>query len=105
MTVVEFKIGDVLRLRKQHPCGNDLWQVVRLEADIGIKCMKCQHYVLIDRVVLDDAHRLDDVGRVAATRGFFQRMVDYARRGSPAFAGRHRPVVAGAVLDSVMDVP
>jgi hypothetical protein len=51
--VVEFKIGDVLRLKKKHPCGSDEWQVVRLGADIGLKCMKCQHYVLIDRVVLE----------------------------------------------------
>ena len=51
--VVEFKIGDVLRLRKKHPCGSDEWQVTRLGADIGLKCLKCQHYVLIDRFQLE----------------------------------------------------
>jgi hypothetical protein len=53
VAVVEFKIGDVLRLKKKHPCGSDEWQVVRLGADIGLKCMKCQHYVLLDRFVLE----------------------------------------------------
>jgi hypothetical protein len=51
--VVEFKIGDVLRLKKKHPCGSAEWQVTRLGADIGLKCLKCQHYVLIDRFVLE----------------------------------------------------
>ena len=51
--VVEFKIGDVLRLKKQHPCGSAEWQVTRLGADIGLKCLKCQHYILIDRFVLE----------------------------------------------------
>jgi hypothetical protein len=46
-------MGDVLRLKKKHPCGSDEWQVVRLGADIGMKCMKCQHYVLIDRFELE----------------------------------------------------
>jgi hypothetical protein len=53
MMVVEFKLGDVLRLKKQHPCGSAEWQVTRLGADIGLKCLKCQHYILIDRFVLE----------------------------------------------------
>ena len=51
--VTEFKLGDVLRLRKQHPCGGDTWEVVRLGADIGIKCLECGHRVLLDRVTLE----------------------------------------------------
>ncbi len=47
--VMEIKLGDVVRLRKKHPCGSDEWQVVRLGTDIGIKCLKCQHRVLIER--------------------------------------------------------
>jgi len=47
--VTEIKLGDVVRLRKKHPCGNDEWEVVRLGADIRIKCLKCQRYVLLER--------------------------------------------------------
>jgi hypothetical protein len=47
--VMEIKLGDVVRLKKKHPCGGDEWQVVRVGADIGIKCLKCQHRVLIER--------------------------------------------------------
>ena len=47
--VLEIKLGDVVRLKKMHPCGSYEWQVVRLGADIGIKCVKCQHRVLLAR--------------------------------------------------------
>ena len=46
---LEIKLGDVVRLKKKHPCGSYEWQVVRLGADIGMKCLKCQHRVLLDR--------------------------------------------------------
>ncbi|MFQ5811936.1 MAG: DUF951 family protein, partial [Anaerolineae bacterium] len=35
---MDIRLGDVVRLRKQHPCGGYEWEVVRLGADIGIKC-------------------------------------------------------------------
>ena len=51
--VLELKLGDVLRLKKVHPCGGYDWQVVRLGADIGIKCVKCQRRVLLERSTLE----------------------------------------------------
>ena len=50
---MEIRLGDVVRLRKKHPCGGDEWQVVRLGADIGIKCLKCQHRVLLERSIFE----------------------------------------------------
>jgi hypothetical protein len=47
--VLKINIGDVVRLKKKHPCGGYDWQVVRLGADIGIKCLKCQRRILLDR--------------------------------------------------------
>lgn len=47
--VMEIRMGDVVRLRKQHPCGNDRWRVVRLGADIGIRCLGCGRRVLLPR--------------------------------------------------------
>lgn len=46
---IKIDLGDIVRLRKPHPCGNDLWQVVRVGADIGLVCQKCQHRVLLPR--------------------------------------------------------
>lgn len=51
--VMEIKLGDIVRLKKKHPCGNYQWQVVRLGADIGIKCLKCGHRVLLKRGVFE----------------------------------------------------
>jgi hypothetical protein len=47
----ETKLGDIIRLKKVHPCGGYDWQVVRLGADIGLKCLKCGHRVLLERSV------------------------------------------------------
>jgi len=47
--VMEIRLNDVVRLKKKHPCGGYEWQVVRLGADIGIKCLQCQHKVLLGR--------------------------------------------------------
>lgn len=51
--VLEIKLGDVVRLKKVHPCGGYEWQVVRLGADIGIKCLKCGRRVLLKRGVFE----------------------------------------------------
>ena len=42
-------LGDVVRLRKPHPCGSHDWTVVRLGADIGLRCHGCNHKVLLPR--------------------------------------------------------
>ena len=42
-------LGDVVRLRKPHPCGSHDWTVVRLGADIGLRCRGCDHKVLLPR--------------------------------------------------------
>jgi hypothetical protein len=48
---IEIKLGDVVRLRKAHPCGSYDWEVVTAGADIGLKCLKCQRRVLLERDV------------------------------------------------------
>jgi hypothetical protein len=61
--VLEINLGDVVRLKKVHPCGGYDWQVVRLGADIGIKCLKCERRVLLARSVFE--HRI----KAFVTRG------------------------------------
>lgn len=51
--IIELRLGDVLRLKKPHPCGGNEWMVTRLGADIGIQCLKCKHSVMIERPVLE----------------------------------------------------
>jgi hypothetical protein len=51
--VMELQLGDILKLKKVHPCGSYYWEVVRLGADIGIKCCKCERHILLPRSVLE----------------------------------------------------
>jgi hypothetical protein len=51
--IIDFRMGDVVRLRKAHPCGGFEWTVVRLGADIGLVCGSCKHRVLLDRRTLE----------------------------------------------------
>jgi hypothetical protein len=46
---VDVRVGDVVRLRRTHPCGGTDWTVVRLGADIGLTCERCHHRVLLPR--------------------------------------------------------
>lgn len=46
----KYNIGTKLIMKKQHPCGENLWEIVRLGADIKIKCLGCSHVVMIPRV-------------------------------------------------------
>ena len=50
--VLDLRVGDVLRLRRKHPCGGFDWDVVRVGADIGVCCRKCGRRVLLDRPTL-----------------------------------------------------
>ncbi len=46
-------MGDVVRLRKAHPCGSLDWEVTRLGADIGLRCQGCRRRVLLERRTLE----------------------------------------------------
>lgn len=63
---IDVQVGDVVRLRKPHPCGGYDWQVVRIGADIGLKCQTCDHRVLLTR------------------REFEKRIKTFVQRATPA---------------------
>lgn len=46
---VNVQIGDIVQLRKKHPCGSERWQVVRIGVDIGLVCQGCRRKVLLPR--------------------------------------------------------
>ena len=45
----DLDLGDVIRLRKPHPCGGYEWKVVRMGADIGLVCLTCGRRIMLDR--------------------------------------------------------
>lgn len=46
---MDIKIGDILTMKKQHPCGTKEWEVLRIGADFKIKCCGCGHIVMLPR--------------------------------------------------------
>ncbi|HHV78694.1 MAG TPA: DUF951 domain-containing protein [Firmicutes bacterium] len=52
---IKIRVGDILVLRKVHPCGSDKWEVTRTGIDIGLKCLGCGRRLLIPRVKLEKA--------------------------------------------------
>jgi hypothetical protein len=50
---MDLRVGDVVRLRKRHPCGGFEWQIVRIGADIGLCCMTCGRRILVPRAKIE----------------------------------------------------
>ncbi|NWG20271.1 MAG: DUF951 domain-containing protein [Chloroflexi bacterium] len=46
---MDIHVGDMVQMRKPHPCGGDTWRVVRIGAEIGIRCMTCERKVMLQR--------------------------------------------------------
>jgi hypothetical protein len=64
--VLTLLLGDVVRLRRAHPCGDDTWLVDRLGADIGLRCRTCGRHVVLERRTLE------------------RRLTGFVSRGDPA---------------------
>lgn len=50
---MEYKIGDIVKLKKKHPCGSFEWEVLRVGADFRLKCMGCEHQIMLARTLLE----------------------------------------------------
>jgi len=50
---MNLQVGDVVRLRKKHPCGGLEWKIVRIGADIGLRCLTCGRRVLVARAKIE----------------------------------------------------
>ncbi|MCO7175258.1 DUF951 domain-containing protein [Sporolactobacillus kofuensis] len=46
---IHFDLNDVVEMKKAHPCGENKWKIIRMGADIRIKCLGCSHSVLMPR--------------------------------------------------------
>lgn len=48
----ELKMGQVIEMKKPHPCGSQDWEIIRLGADVKIRCLGCDRIVMLERVKL-----------------------------------------------------
>ena len=66
-------LGDIVRLKRSHPCGGETWLIDRLGADIGLRCQTCDRHVLVERPTLE------------------RRLAAFVRRGDPALSAAVAP--------------
>lgn len=50
---MNFEVGDVVKLKKQHPCGSHEWEILRVGADFRLKCCGCDHQIMIARRIVE----------------------------------------------------
>ena len=50
---MDFSIGDIIKMKKQHPCGSSEWEVLRVGMDFRLKCMGCGHQIMIPRTKVE----------------------------------------------------
>ena len=46
---LNYEVGDIVKLKKTHPCGSSQWEILRVGADFRLKCMGCGHQIMIAR--------------------------------------------------------
>ena len=46
---MQYQVGQVVQLKKTHPCGSDCWRIIRVGMDFRIKCVKCGRSVMLPR--------------------------------------------------------
>ncbi|KJS18170.1 MAG: hypothetical protein VR69_01765 [Peptococcaceae bacterium BRH_c4b] len=49
MSFIRYQVGDVVKMRKVHPCGGDQWEIMRTGVDFRIKCLKCGRVLMLPR--------------------------------------------------------
>ena len=48
--IVRYEVGDVVKMKKTHPCGSDQWEITRTGIDFRLKCLGCSRYVMLPRL-------------------------------------------------------
>jgi len=52
---MEYKVGDIVRLKGTHPCGSNIWEILRVGMDFRLKCCKCHHMIMLSRLKFEKA--------------------------------------------------
>lgn len=50
---MDISVGNIVKLKKQHPCGSHDWEVLRVGADFRLKCLGCGHQIMIARKIVE----------------------------------------------------
>lgn len=50
---MDFQLGEIIKLKKQHPCGSSEWEILRIGADFRLKCQGCGHMIMVPRKLVE----------------------------------------------------
>ena len=50
---MDINVTDIIQLKKQHPCGSNEWEVLRIGADFRLKCIGCGHQIMVPRRLVE----------------------------------------------------
>lgn len=54
---MDFELGDVIKMKKAHPCGTNQWEILRVGMDFRLKCCGCGHQVMLPRKQIEKSFR------------------------------------------------
>ena len=80
MNQYQYEVGDIVKLKKPHPCGSHEWEILRVGADFRLKCTGCGHQMMVTRKLVEKN-----------TRGLRNGRVDTRVLPSPVFISAIRP--------------
>ena len=50
---LKYEVGDIVKLKKKHPCGAFEWEILRVGADFRLKCVGCGHQITVPRTLVE----------------------------------------------------
>ncbi|MBQ7433855.1 MAG: DUF951 domain-containing protein [Lachnospiraceae bacterium] len=50
---MEYQIGDIVKLKKPHPCGSKEWEILRVGMDFRLRCLGCDHQIMVPRKLVE----------------------------------------------------
>ena len=52
-SIMDIQVGNIVKLKKKHPCGSFEWEVLRIGADFKLKCVGCEHLIMVPRTMVE----------------------------------------------------
>ena len=68
---LNYEVGDIVTLKKGHPCGSKEWEILRVGADFRLKCMGCGHQIMVERKLVEKFAAKDEDGNIRVAQGRF----------------------------------
>ena len=68
---IVYEVGDIVKLKKPHPCGSQEWEIMRVGADFRLKCLGCGHQIMVERKLVEKFAAKDEDGNIRVAQGRF----------------------------------